>query len=214
MESKLTKNQKKAFGPRPIDGYGTDAMITATVRYDDECGNGRNSFAITAEVRRPRAIDIESGGCMHDEIARLFPELAKYIKWHLCDARGPMHYIANTLYFAWDRDHNGLRKDERRQIRNGKTGLPAWRLEATATLPQYVDAEECPPETATLRYVPWDRIGEGKERELDKARRAAIWPEATDAELCAPDLKERLIARLPALMADFKAAVESLGFVY
>ena len=43
---------------------------------------------------------------------------------------------------------------------------------------------------------------------------AAIWPEATDEELTAPDLKERLEARLPALLEEFQAAVESLGFTW
>ena len=33
-------------------------------------------------------------------------------------------------------------------------------------------------------------------------------------DLTAPGLEERLLARLPALMAEFRAAVESLGFVW
>jgi len=51
---------------------------------------------------------------------------------------------------------------------------------------------------------------------LDAARRCAIWPEATDEELTQePDaLKAQLIKRLPALMKEFKTAVESLGFTY
>ena len=55
---------------------------------------------------------------------------------------------------------------------------------------------------------------EGKKRELDVARRAAVWPEATDEELTAPGLKERLEARQAGLVAEFRAAVESLGFVF
>lgn len=152
----LVKKQVKTFGPRPIDGYGANAAMTVTVRYDDQCGNGHNAFAITAEVRRPRRSRIEAGGCMHAEIARLFPELAPYIKWHLVSSDGPMHYIANTVYMA----------------------------------------------------------GEGKPRDLNLARQAAVWPDASDAELMSDNLAERLAARLPALMLEFKAAVESLGFVY
>jgi hypothetical protein len=56
--------------------------------------------------------------------------------------------------------------------------------------------------------------GEGKARELDAARHAAIWPDATDEDLTAPGLKERLEARLPKLLEEFRAAVESLGFVW
>ena len=125
-----------------------------------------------------------------------------------------MHYVANTVFFAGNRDCHGLLKDERRQLRNGKTGLPAWKLEATAKLPQYVDSETCPAAKSELRYVPWERVGEGKDRELDKAREMAIWPEATDEELTAPDLKEKLLARLPALLAAFRADMEELGFVW
>ena len=46
---------------------------------------------------------------------------------------------------------------------------------------------------------------------LDYARRSAITPDATLAEL---GDEEWLLARLPALMVEFRAAVESLGFVY
>jgi hypothetical protein len=44
MTSVLTKHQKKVYGPRPISGWGKNSQIRATVRYDDPCGNGHNSF--------------------------------------------------------------------------------------------------------------------------------------------------------------------------
>ena len=53
-----------------------------------------------------------------------------------------------------------------------------------------------------------------QEGNLQYARSSAVWLEATDDELHAPDLKERLLARLPGLMEEFKVAVEALGFVY
>lgn len=152
-DSVLTKNQKKTFGPKPIDGWGKGAQITATVRFDDECGNGHNSFAITAEIRRPRARDCDACGCLHDEVAKHFPELAPLIKWHLCSTDGPMHYIANTEYHV-------------------------------------------------------------KQGRLDYARSTAIWPDATEEELKAPGLHKELQERLPALMSEFRAAVESLGFTW
>lgn len=49
-------------------------------------------------------------------------------------------------------------------------------------------------------------------RELDAARSAAIWPDATDAELCSDNLKNLLAARLPALMNEFKRDMLTLGF--
>lgn len=54
-------------------------------------------------------------------------------------------------------------------------------------------------------------VGKGKTRDLDIARSRAVWH---DEELMSPDLKEKLLARLPKLLEDFRTAVESLGFTY
>lgn len=61
--------------------------------------------------------------------------------------------------------------------------------------------------------VVWDEET-AKEANLDYARSSAVWPDATDEDLLAPGLEERLQARLPRLMEEFRAAVEALGFVY
>jgi len=225
--SVLTEKQKKKYRADYIDDDGKPGVIIATVRYDDRCGNGHNSFAITADVygleRHPgepttthkngKRLWCWGGGCMHDEVARYLPELAPYVKWHLCASDGPMHYVANTVYHAGDKDCHGLRKGETRQIQNGRTGELCWILEPTKKLPECARGEK-PTEEAILRYVPWCRIGDVKERDLDAARHSAVWPDATDEELTAPDLDRRLAARLPALLESFCAAVESLGFVY
>jgi hypothetical protein len=82
------------------------------MRFDDQCKNGHNDFAITAEVREPGRRDVSACGCLHDDIAAVFPELAPLIRWHLVGTDGPMHYIANTLYFASDADAYGRRAGE------------------------------------------------------------------------------------------------------
>lgn len=217
MESVLTKKQTREWVSTWTEGNRHFRMVT-TARYDDQCGNGHNTFSITASAKSgpvegsyPRE---EFGGCCHDEIVNRHPELAPYIKWHLCSSDGPMHYLGNAIYLAGDRDCWGLRKGETHHIRKGGNGPLCWILEPTAKLPRYVDGDTPPSDTATLRYVPLLRVGEGKPRELDKARDAAIWPDATDEDLTAPGLKERLEARLPALLVEFKAAMESLGFTY
>lgn len=156
--SVLTKNQKKIFN-KSITYYGKPATIKAEVRYDDRCGNGHNSFSITGEIWLVgKRSDCETCGCIHDDIAKHFPELAPFIKWHLTSSDGPMHYIANTVYHASE--------------------------------------------------------SESKARELNHARSSAVWPDATDEDLTAPGLEQRLADRLPALMAEFRAAVESLDFTY
>lgn len=217
MNSILTKHQVKTYGPRQYREAGTIYKITANVRYDDQCGNGHNSFSITADIYRRDGNNRwceSSFGCQHDSVAKHFPQLAPYIKWHLFSADQPLHYIANTVYHAGDRDHNGLRKGEERQIVNGRTKLPCWKLEADKNIPEYHDSAEQPRQFATLRYVPLVRIGEGKPRNLDAARSCAIWPDATDEELTATGLEDRLKERHAQLMTDFRAAVESLGFIY
>lgn len=205
-------------------------QVIARIEYGDACGNGHNTLSITGEVwekgaavgnRREKGLI--SCGRVHEQIIEAMPYLANLIPWHLCSTDGPMHYFANTLYLAGDKDCNGLRKGESRQIRNGKTGLPAWKLVpfvdgVQADAPQkYVDSETCPPATAELRYVPWCTVGEGKERQFDAARRIAIWPDATDEQLSLPsdELAELLAARLPALIREFHRIVTvELGFKY
>ena len=58
--------------------------------------------------------------------------------------------------------------------------------------------------------TPW-QCSEGKDRQLDAARRSAVWPDASDKDLTAPGLKERLEARLPDLLNDFRTDVEKFG---
>lgn len=99
MESVLTRKQTKTYGPKPITGWGKNALIKAKVRYDDECGNGHNSFAITDEIYIPGKRDCEACGMLHEEIVKSFPELQPFLKWHLVSSDEPMHYVANTLYW-------------------------------------------------------------------------------------------------------------------
>lgn len=275
-ESTRTFNQRKHWR-KSINYHGEDAVIAVTARYDDDCRNGHNTFSLTADVRatdrrrNPSDGGWIAGGCLHEEIAKHFPGLAPLIKWHLCSSDGPMHYLANAVYFASDRDCHGKRAGEpsafSKVVRwhdfpidwnpGRHTAFINWleqttgvdfeviRIEHPPTQDKYKFApnytlggapdkwHECPFDTeeealqflAAMRrgYIPDERRGfkvlsiptawsEGKARELDKARSAAIWPDATDEELTAPGLKERLEARLPGLLVEFRAAMESLGF--
>lgn len=275
MKSVLTKNQKKKVGPRFFTEHGEQKRITAVLRYDDECGNGHNSFSITADIQRKGGNGqwyFDAGGCCHEEIEKRFPELAHLIKWHLFDSTGPMHYVANTMYHAGNRDCHGLLKGEVRAyaetvkfkgfpitfeltrsrefiqwlkqiLAEGKragdfeiiavehklepggykygpkftfSGFPVkeWHL------CPFDDEQEAQQWKEALLTLPFEIIetpcawGEGKERELDAARHSAVWPEATDEDLTAPGLKERLEARLPELVERFKADMEAQGFTF
>lgn len=252
--------------PRPAPSeFRKGALIRAEVRFDDNCGNGHNSFAITADVYRPGARDIDAGGCLHDEIVEAFPELSHLIKWHLCNSDGPMHYVSNALYLAGNRDYNGRGAGEPDRFAHvvrfadspishrvkkslwehlhdlHDSGRPLIIEEvehepttgyqfAPKFAPEgYTDKwHECPWDDSTEAYefaeafntcvVEFDHVpthwSEGKERELDAARRAAAWPEATDEQLCLPrdELKALLEERLPILLSDFRADIENAGF--
>jgi hypothetical protein len=182
----LTKSQTKKFEREFINEDGVQCKMIVTIRYDDECNNGHNSFAITGSLfDREQRIPHEaytvlstgkkrwlgSCGCLHEDIAKYFPELAKYIKWHLCSSDGPLHYIANSLYWA---------------------GII---------------------EGSCIELAP----------NFENFKNSAIWPELTIEEfdlyctvdaMSIPAVKQVLKDRLPALMIEFKAAVEELGFVY
>jgi uncharacterized Zn-binding protein involved in type VI secretion len=208
---------------KPIMYDDQKAILTVEVRYDDRCGNGHNTFSITGDIATLRGKMLVCG-CIHDKIAAAFPQLMPLLKWHLCSTNGPLHYIENTCYLAGDLDYRGMRKGERRQLRNGKTNTPVWQrvvrdsqgLIVNMLAHDWRDADTEPTELLTVRWEPVWIEGKGKARELEAARKCAIWPEATDDDLSQSRdaLTAALLARLPQLLAEFKAAVESFGFVY
>jgi len=219
--SVLTKKQVKAFRKDYMVG-GKARTIIAQVRYDDQCGNGHNSFAITGETytgehrsgestvkhESGRTLWLDSCGCIHDKIAKHFPQLAPLIKWHLFDATGPMHYVANTIYHADEHGPTHAWVYFTGQNDPLEIGESKERLLGYMTVPDARKAEGQPG-----YRVQWDEKTV-KTRNLDHARSSAVWPDATDEDLTAPGLKERLEARLPQLLVEFRAAVESLGFTY
>lgn len=210
------KKQERSF-TRSIRYYDEPAIITVTVRHDDRFGNGHNTFSITGGIKGANNVGIS--GCIHDEIVKFFPELAYLIKWHLVSTDGPMHYVGNTIYHAGDTDHRGLRKGEVRQLRNGRTGQPVWEAivrdsdgiyHKVQGMP-WLDSDVKPDRNGNIEYIPVNLTGDGKTPDLDAARRCAVWPDATLEQLRD---KDALLARLPALLAEFRKDVEALGFTY
>lgn len=92
---------------------GETVLMHAEIRFDDNCHNGHNSFAITGFgwYDRYKSKDYDFCGCCHEMIAEVFPELEPLIKWHLVSTDSPMHYIANTIYHASNLE-NGKAKGE------------------------------------------------------------------------------------------------------
>ncbi len=201
METTLTKKQVKTIN-RNFEENGIVYNLTVKLRYDDECGNGHNTFAITGEVREVGKRRLESCGCIHDTIKKVFPEFEHLIKWHLCSSDGPMYYIENTLYHAESHGPNRCHVE----FNDTANGLHTSSL-------KYCDLDEgrkivdSHPDLYTMRV---DATTE-KVADYDAARNCAIWPEATDSEIQSRAL---LTARLPALMQEFKSVIEKLGFTY
>ena len=104
LVKKQVKNYEKIFKENNINH-----RIVCKVRYDDQCGNGHNSFSITGNIYSDESSSNEiyfvTGGCIHKEIAKHFPELKHLIKWHLTSSDGLMYYVDKTTYHARDREH-------------------------------------------------------------------------------------------------------------
>lgn len=103
MENTQTTNRLKAYKEKEYyTENGQRYRIKVEIRLNDECGNGYEDFALTAdgyEIKANGRKDWAFGGCCHDEILAQFPELAIFEVLHLCDFKGaPMYTEANLLY--------------------------------------------------------------------------------------------------------------------
>ena len=122
MYPELKNNRKQEIKKTGYKADGT--KVVATIRHDDRCGNGHNTFSITADVWYPEDIrkrEPSCCGCCHNDVAEAIPELEPYLKWHLCSTDGPMHYVANTVYLAGDRDCWGTPGDKVRQLKAARS---------------------------------------------------------------------------------------------
>lgn len=110
----LFMHQKWVSDRRTKTVKGEKILMHAEVRFDDNCKNGHNSFSVTGHgwYDQWKSRDWDFGGCCHDEIAAVFPELKHLIKWHFMSSDSPMHYVANTVFHASNRDYNGRLKGE------------------------------------------------------------------------------------------------------
>ena len=182
---------------------GQPVTIVATVRHDDECGNGHNTFAVTGtryeRYRNPgESTIIHKGtgkmlwcracGRIHDDIAKHMPELAKYIRWHLMGTTCPMHYVANARYWRTPMHNLGRLLRELRERAD-----------------QPIDV---------------DRLVQEAKQEIINLKSTIIFGALPDDEQHDPatmeeaDLVEWLVNRLPALMLAFKTDVMELGLTY
>ena len=224
-KTKLVKNQKKLFSYK-LEKNHVIEYIEVTVRYDNHCSNGYNSFSITTQ-----------NGCDHNKIAEKVPELAHLIKWHFMTSKGPMHYFSNTMYHANELDYNGELKGEftrykinvMANIANNNSFIRVYssafmyenrqksiNLELSNKKQLKLLEEFCSVLTVQYKQVKindFNSMSEGKESDLKAARSCAIWPDANLYQLRDRNLLEK---RLPKLKEDFIKDIESdlLGFIF
>ncbi len=113
-DSVIIKHQKVNL-KKSISYYGESCTLYVSIRFDDQCGNGHNSFSITGEVFKAKTKNDRNhrvSGCIHEIILEHFPELTEAVALHHVSSEGPMHYVANSLYYASSKDSNGYEKGE------------------------------------------------------------------------------------------------------
>lgn len=103
MNSTTTVSSLKYTRTLPFDcsdwGYKTPGSIKIRVELNDECKNGHEDFAITAEINHPRVRGGLASGCLHEEILKAAPDLAPFVALHLSDWQGaPMYAVANGYF--------------------------------------------------------------------------------------------------------------------
>ena len=79
------------------------ANCVISIRLNDECKNGHEDFAITADFWKLESPRTDGnwimGVCCHEEILKLRPDLKIFVDIHLNDFRGyPMYFIENGFY--------------------------------------------------------------------------------------------------------------------
>ena len=206
MNSVLVKKQtidfKKIVSGKEYGYKNIKIEITASIRFDDNCGNGHNTFSITGDIRKAGTTSdyhYISGGCIHSDIEKHFPELSHLIKWHLVSSDGPLHYIANTTYHALQHEPNKAHV----YLDDKENGFKSC--------VKYTDIKEAQTICENPIYTLKVDQDTAKVANIKAARNCAIWPDATLAEL---SNKELLLDRLPALMVDFKRDIEAMGLIF
>ncbi|MDH6354709.1 hypothetical protein M2132_001038 [Dysgonomonas sp. PH5-45] len=81
--------------------------IVVKIRLNDECKNGHQDFAITADIYEKKGNGQyyhSCGGCCHDEILKYFPKFKIFVDLHLSDYSGAPMYATENGYYWFTQD--------------------------------------------------------------------------------------------------------------
>jgi hypothetical protein len=165
------------------------------LRYDDSCGNGRNTFSIALETK-------VNSNYQRDSIRKVFPEYSNLLKWSMTSTDGPWGYM-DALYHAEDK-----RIEAKTSLEAAKVKVIAYKQE-NGHLPCREHASNYTRELQRLNTWAgiWaDRLDKAEGPDLKAARVCAVAPEATLEQLQDVDW---LKARLPELIESFKADMDA-----
>jgi hypothetical protein len=170
------------------------------IRLDDDCKNGHEDFAITADIWQKDCPRTDryfiSGGCCHEEILKARPDLQIFVNLHLSDSHGaPMFAIENGFYHLENsaietaRDYIRCTDEEIQLIKKvckdkiyfqymlEKLGIPArWKNQANDAIKKLEEMTGGPYTDGTTKrqYVP---MGE-KFAEVDKLVNEGFYSDA------------------------------------
>lgn len=198
IPTKLFKSQKLKLQGTLND----NTKIYAIIRYDDECGNGYNSFSITADIP-----EYGMFGCCHNEFAEAFPEYAHLLKWHLCGADGPLHYITNTMYHIQENEptHAWLYESEYELI--GGLKSPERCIAYTKISKAHKAIDLNPNHNLFIKIDERTK----KVADIKAAQKCAVALNATLEQLSD---SEWLLSRLVNLLSEFRYDLEQIGFTF
>lgn len=111
------KNSSNSLRYKTSKTVGKETIFVS-IRLDDECKNGHQDFAITGDIYQAGKPKIDkyhiSGGCIHEDIEKHFPEFIPFIKLHLCDYEGiPGFAVENGFYHLREGFNNTKPEDSK-----------------------------------------------------------------------------------------------------
>lgn len=99
LQQTTTNDLKTVINTKDSEGNSLKIVI----RLSDECKNGHQDFSITGTTYQKDKPQTDryflSGGCIHEEILKVRPDLKIFVNLHLCDYKGiPMYAVENGFY--------------------------------------------------------------------------------------------------------------------